>query len=501
MTAFTEQDKDILVKIVKIAQGRNVKGSEGEWLDFVKKRLQIKNITVDPAKYPWKTLADFVGTFTDKKDIKIATRLKKWKKHRQKLANIENFLGSSPAQELVRLTYQYPKFNRLYSFPSYHEGWLVTKLGKPEIEDKIISIDCEMVLCRDGTQEVVQVCAVDQNLATVLNTLVKPSKPVVDYLTHITGIKAADLEDVECTLKDVQEKLKKLLTPNTIVVGHSLYHDLKVLQVDHARVIDTALIFDIKNRPPGYTPSLVTLCKAVLGWDFREEGKPHVCLDDAIVPMKLVLAKIEHGLNNPLTIIFPENGGPNLAKLFIHRIPHEITSDDIHKLFSNHSVRIKDFSNTQKKFKCTSAIFESVDIASDAFENLGGEVVKDEQGCTQKVVTLRKLKSGAILTCMVRKMSAAEEASANLVTVNGKRPREVGADISSADVGRLHKQERKKIDTDIPSAIQEAQWAKNPCLCIHFIENERLRKELEEKDAEIRQLQTIVKALERMHGL
>lgn len=28
----------------------------------------------------------------------------------------------------------------------------------------MISIDCEMVLCQDGTESVVKVCAVDQNL-------------------------------------------------------------------------------------------------------------------------------------------------------------------------------------------------------------------------------------------------------------------------------------------------------------------------------------------------
>lgn len=30
--------------------------------------------------------------------------------------------------------------------------------------DKIIAVDCEMVLCEDGTEAVVRVCAVDRNL-------------------------------------------------------------------------------------------------------------------------------------------------------------------------------------------------------------------------------------------------------------------------------------------------------------------------------------------------
>jgi hypothetical protein len=35
---------------------------------------------------------------------------------------------------------------------------------------------------------------------------------------------------------------------------------------------------------------------AVLQYDFRVEGKPCNCLDDAIVPMRLVLHRLEHGL-------------------------------------------------------------------------------------------------------------------------------------------------------------------------------------------------------------
>jgi hypothetical protein len=37
--------------------------------------------------------------------------------------------------------------------------------------------------------------------------------------------------------------------------------------------------------------------QAVLKYDFREEDKPHNCLDDAIIPMRIVHDWIQHGVD------------------------------------------------------------------------------------------------------------------------------------------------------------------------------------------------------------
>ena len=47
------------------------------------------------------------------------------------------------------------------------QGWLVTKLSKKlktMRSDALIAIDCEMVLCEDGTEALVTICVVDRNL-------------------------------------------------------------------------------------------------------------------------------------------------------------------------------------------------------------------------------------------------------------------------------------------------------------------------------------------------
>jgi RNA exonuclease 1 len=76
--------------------------------------------------------------------------------------------------------------------------------------------------------------------------LVLPGTPVLDFRTDLTGITAADLQGVTLTRKAAAKRLAKLLTPNTVLVGHGLHHDLQALQLDHPYVIDTSMIFQFK---------------------------------------------------------------------------------------------------------------------------------------------------------------------------------------------------------------------------------------------------------------
>lgn len=79
-----------------------------------------------------------------------------------------------------------------------------------------------------------------------LQELVLPSGPVLDFRTELTGITAGDLEGVTLTRKGAAKRIAKLLTPNTVLVGHGLHHDLQALQLDHPYVIDTSMLFEFK---------------------------------------------------------------------------------------------------------------------------------------------------------------------------------------------------------------------------------------------------------------
>lgn len=515
---FTEEDKEILVKIVKLAQALQIKGSKGDWQEFLNIHdSKFGSSFCDPGKKSWDVLAAFVKTFTTKEDLKVVTRIMKWNKRKLWRSHMKESLDMSPEQELVSLTYKHPRSERLYSFPSYHEEWLVTKLGKlpnSSSPEKLISIDCEMVRSEDGSEEVVKVCAVDQNLETLMDLLVKPSKPVANYLTEITGVTAEDLEGVTCNLKSVQKKLKKLLTPKTIVIGHSLHHDLKALKVDHARVIDTAFIFQYQNKPSCYTPSLSKLCKVVLDYDLREEGKPHICLDDAIAAMRLTLAKLDRGLNDPLDMGDLEVNEADFSKLYIHKIPVGTSKDEVQNLFpKKYSVEIQAFSRVKNKHCTTYAVFKTMENADEAFENLKGELEKDSYGRPQKCVPFRAggSKKGPNMGIIVRKMhvlkyealdSQLDDCKSD--SILRKRPSESIDNMCTTDTEEETLQNNKRIKHDKSTKQEilcENNLVKECNNCVHLKEQERLMKVLEQRDAEISDLQRIIAALIRKNGL
>lgn len=66
---------------------------------------------------------------------------------------------------IVKPNFSYPKLH------PWEQGWLVTKRSKKSnfIQSKaMVAIDCEMVLCQDGTEALVRICAVDRNLEVFL---------------------------------------------------------------------------------------------------------------------------------------------------------------------------------------------------------------------------------------------------------------------------------------------------------------------------------------------
>jgi RNA exonuclease 1 len=76
-----------------------------------------------------------------------------------------------------------------------------------------------------------RISIVDHDLKLVYDTLVQPAGDVIDYATQWSGMTEARLAGATTTLKDVQRKLIELFDYNTILVGHSLDNDLRVLKV------------------------------------------------------------------------------------------------------------------------------------------------------------------------------------------------------------------------------------------------------------------------------
>ncbi|XP_015865911.2 small RNA degrading nuclease 3 isoform X6 [Ziziphus jujuba] len=260
-------EKKVLVDIVKMVQKRGMKGTKGDWKEFLNSYdKKFGSSLSDPARRSNDVLASFLKTFDKENDLKFLANVMQCCSNRKLVDELakRNPDKETPVQRLVCLTLQHPQYALEYAFPSYEEGWVVTKLckkSKVRRSDDMVAIDCEMVECVDGTEALVKICVVDRNLEVKLDKLVKPNKGVANYRTEITGITDADLDGVTCSLADIQKSMKKLLSNGTILVGHSVNNDLKVLKVDHAWVIDTSLIFKYSDGPTFRRPSLNNLCK------------------------------------------------------------------------------------------------------------------------------------------------------------------------------------------------------------------------------------------------
>ncbi|KAI3983329.1 hypothetical protein MKX01_013396 [Papaver californicum] len=384
--------KDVLVAMVNMVQQRRMKGSKGDWNDFLNHRDQkkFKDSTLsDPRKRSDQVLISFLETFTKKAHIKCLEKVLQDHFNRKAISKLNK---NSAARELkssklVRLTPEHPEYASSYSFSSYDEDWVMPSMGNMSKSSKMFAVGFEMIECQDdpNAAALVKMCVVDEKLEVKLDKLVNPNKPV------------KDLKGVTCSLQDIQKSMKELLLNGAILIGHKLHCCLEALKLDHARVIDTSLIF---KRANGKRPSLRRLCKDELIDDYvREKGARHDCLDDARVVMKLVL-----GFDDQ--VMKEYSGEYDLSKqLLLHAIPVGVAEEELRAVFLEDSAVVLKLNDKKKGKKCYSAnaVFKDQPEAHDAFQSIRGDKGVDTNGLPQKHVSVR-LKNGSTALIYVRKM-------------------------------------------------------------------------------------------------
>lgn len=168
--------------------------------------------------------------------------------------------------------------------------WFQLPEGKSE--QKVVSIDCEMCLTSEG-DALTRVSVVDEDGAVLLDELVMPSQPIIDYKTRYSGIDQSTLAGVTTTLKDVQTQLSALLSRDTILVGHSLENDLNALKLYHERVVDTAVLYPHRQGLP-YKNSLRFLTQKYLRREIQQDS--HNSVEDAEAALQLAKLKTSKGV-------------------------------------------------------------------------------------------------------------------------------------------------------------------------------------------------------------
>ncbi|XP_052037882.1 RNA exonuclease 4 [Apodemus sylvaticus] len=154
---------------------------------------------------------------------------------------------------------------------------------------KALALDCEMVGVGPKGEESIaaRVSIVNQYGKCVYDKYVKPTEPVTDYRTAVSGIRPENLkqgEEFEVVKKEVAEMLK-----GRILVGHALHNDLKVLFLDHPKkkIRDTQKFKPFRSRVKSGRPSLKRLSEKILG--IKVQQAEHCSVQDAQAAMRLYI--------------------------------------------------------------------------------------------------------------------------------------------------------------------------------------------------------------------
>lgn len=177
--------------------------------------------------------------------------------------------------------------------------------GHAEHQHHLLAIDGEMCHTEAGL-EICRLTAVGWDEERVLDILIHPETPIVDYNTRFSGITEASFQQngfpsgivpagltlQTFTLQQVMtEVLPRVMGPQTILVGHSLENDLLMLRLDHSRILDTSIIYP-HNKGPPYRMALRELSRVHLQQFLQESSDGHDSYEDCVACLRLLKIKL-----------------------------------------------------------------------------------------------------------------------------------------------------------------------------------------------------------------
>eukprot|EP01025_Chloroclados_australasicus_P048545 TRINITY_DN5502_c1_g1_i3.p1 TRINITY_DN5502_c1_g1~~TRINITY_DN5502_c1_g1_i3.p1 ORF type:complete len:372 (+),score=27.42 TRINITY_DN5502_c1_g1_i3:94-1209(+) len=157
---------------------------------------------------------------------------------------------------------------------------------------KLYALDTEMCVVIQKNNKhrrvAVLVTLVDEFGNKLMEEIIKPVLPIVDYKFDFTGLTENDFKDVKYSIQNAARDIKAVIGSNgrSILVGHSIVNDFRGLSFYHLPVIDTAILF-CKDRSENCTlDSLRSLGKQWL--DVEVSAGQHDPGEDAKLSLDLV---------------------------------------------------------------------------------------------------------------------------------------------------------------------------------------------------------------------
>ncbi|XP_044749759.1 putative exonuclease GOR [Coccinella septempunctata] len=142
-------------------------------------------------------------------------------------------------------------------------------------------------------EELCRVTVLEFDGATVYDYFVQPEEEVVDYNTRFSGVTESDVYGQNSkTFKEVQSDLLTFINEDTILIGHALDNDLRVLKLVHSKIVDTSLIFPHQRGFP-FRNSLKNLMSVHLNKQIQTSNHGNSPYEDALSCLELIMVKIQ----------------------------------------------------------------------------------------------------------------------------------------------------------------------------------------------------------------
>lgn len=152
----------------------------------------------------------------------------------------------------------------------------------------VYALDCEFVFTKRGL-DLASIVIIDHCENQVLNTRIIPLSPIVDYHTQFSGLTASDFEGGRAiSHSQYVDKLKQIVGPDVILIGHGLKEDLLHMRLIHSKIVDTSALYPHKDQTK--TNSLAWLWKTFF-YDklIVDSNKAHV---DCKKALRLAMKKL-----------------------------------------------------------------------------------------------------------------------------------------------------------------------------------------------------------------
>lgn len=174
------------------------------------------------------------------------------------------------------------------------DGFVETQPSRSGGEhNNVYALDCEMIYTGLGL-DLAKITLVAYDGRLVYEKFVRPSAKIIDYNTRFSGITRKDLAAKNgsvLTLAEVQQDLLHIISADTILIGHALENDLRVLKLIHNTIIDTSICFPHFNGP-GYKHSLRSLTLQYLKRNIQDSDKGHSSFEDSRACLELMLWRV-----------------------------------------------------------------------------------------------------------------------------------------------------------------------------------------------------------------